>query len=235
MVSEDITEYADNKPSQPTPHPELEDSLTTLERFTSLVTINGDYGPFWVGPSDQDNDPIYHLFELANSDNPFSYVGTLRHEKRLANSESGSLYNHFGHFSPTEGSPDEITVTTLDVKDTDRLSTLEERLTEIRTHLTDTDWAASGQPRTSYGEWLNAAGELADFYQDHAEELPPFDPQLFYQPRIMHSVARYPEDVETMLGRVATVIENEADDGYAEYAPDAFRVILIAYADSEDI
>ncbi|RLM94304.1 hypothetical protein D3D01_15690 [Haloarcula sp. Atlit-7R] len=111
---------------------------------------------------------------------------------------------------------------------------MNELLPHLRTHLTETDWVNAERPDAGYGEWLQAAGSVAD-YIANTETPYTIEPNDIHRNRVTHTIARYPLPAVKMLAQVEQCLIDTRDDGVKTVTPEAFRQLLFDYADEHGI
>lgn len=225
---------------QPTSITELdetaEDEIVTtfeeIDRWQTAVHVNGRDREFLVGREAEVGSKAFRVYEYPESDGHAGFAGVIAHDRTY-----GKTTIHRVGFNPAGESPTDETVvepvTDLTVRRHDRTERLDEQLPAIRTDLTDSNWL-NGRADAGYGEWIQAVNELADFVDDQVNtdslHLPP---NVVMQTKVMHGIARYPLEAESLLSQVSDSFRDNLDDGVYEASPEAFRTILLQYATDE--
>jgi hypothetical protein len=194
-------------------------------RWESAVVVNKD-SKYAVGQSPNAHENSYRLYQPARGENPYSFAGIVKMERSYT-----ADWSVKAGFIPAGGSKDdEVLVEPVEhlvVESADRTETVDGILQELRTGLTNSDWSDE-RADTGYGEWIEGANRLAEFaqeWQSNETSIPSSFPQ---QPRVMHSLFRYPHDCEKILCQAVHCIEDNYDEGVYEVSPEAFREFLIA-------
>lgn len=223
------TEVSDIDESAPQ---EVVDAFDEIERFSTRVQFNDREEEFLVGRSTGRGPSGYRLYHLPEADSVSGFAGTLVHDREFRHGESNE---HTVAFDVAGSEPDEETVvepvSSLDVESHDRTERLDGVLDEIRTALTESDWTGDGRADTGHGEWLQAVNELADFISALDERPEQFPAEAVMKSKIMHGVARYPLSAEDLLAQTSDCLRDTLDDGLYEASPEAFRTLLLRYAE----
>lgn len=210
------------------------EAFNQIERFRSRIQFNDRDQQLLVGRSTGRNPSGYRLYHLPSAEGASGFAGILAHQRDF---QPGEEDEHTVVFDPAGSEPDEETavqpVYSLNVDAHDRTERLDSVLNEIRTALTDSDWTGNGRADTGYGEWIQAVNELADFIQDLEDQPEQFPARAVMESKIMHGVARYPLSAEDLLAQTSDCLQENLDDGLYEASPEAFRTLLLRYADQE--
>lgn len=214
----------------PTASDAVVEAFRSVERWESVVRVNGSSEKLLVGRSPEHNRESYRLYR-SEADG-FEFAGTLVHDWTF-----GQERKHRLGFVPAGRSPSEEVVveavTDLEVLEDDRTATLDDALPGIRTALTESDWS-SGRADTGYGEWIQAVNLLVDYFREsYGEDEIVLSATAIMQAKVMHAVARYPLSAEDLLSQAADSFNSGLDDGVYEASPMALRALLLAYADDE--
>jgi len=226
-ILERVTEPADAEDA---------DTVTTrLDRFGTVVTLNRNMGPYLVGGTIDGPECDYRLYHHPNDESNSGLAGILRCEKELTKRGEPDEYR-FG-FELSETSSGDVSIRYIEsiaACSHPLNSKLNDLLPHLRTHLTDTDWVNADRPDAGYGEWLQAAGSLADYI---AETETPYaiEPNDIHRNRVTHAIARYPLSAVDMLAQVEQCLIDTRNDGVENVTPEAFRQLLFDYADEHGI
>lgn len=210
------------------------DAFEQIERFRASIRINGRDRQLLVGRSTGRSPTAYRLYYPPEAEGVSGFAGTLLHDREYKHDADNE---HTVIFDPAGGSPSEETevlpVSELVVEPHNRTERLNSVLDEIRTALTDSDWTDNGRADTGYGEWIRAVNELADFISGLEERPVQFPARAVMEAKIMHGIARYPLDAEDLLAQASDCLHENMDGGLYEANPEAFRTLLLRYADQE--
>lgn len=213
---------------------DIVDAFEQIERFQVSVRINGREQQLLVGRSTGRSPAAYRLYHPPEAEGASGFAGTLLHDREYKHDADNE---HTVVFEPAGDAPGEETevlpVAELVVEPHDRTKRLNSVLDEIRTALTESDWTDDGRADTGYGEWIQAVNELADFISGLEERPEQFPARAVMESKIMHGIARYPLDAEDLLAQVSDCLRENMDDGLYEASPEAFRTLLLRYADQE--
>jgi hypothetical protein len=210
------------------------DAFGEVSRFKTGVKINGRNRQFLIGRSTGQTPTAYRLYHQPESEEASGFAGTLIHHrefKRDGDDEHTVVFNPAGE-SPAEET-EVFPVAELVVKEHDRTERLDNVLDKIRTALTNSNWTDNGRADTGYGEWIQAVNELADFIDDLEDQPEQFPARAVMEAKIMHGIARYPLGAEDLLAQVSDCLRDNMENGLYDASPEAFRTLLLRYADSE--
>jgi hypothetical protein len=224
----DISEVEETAPS------DIVEAFGQIERFKTRIEFNDRDQPLLVGRSTGRRSSGFRLYHRPEAEDVSGFAGTLLHEREF---HAGGDDEHTVVFDPAGPDPGEKTVVepvrSLDVETHDRTERLDSVLDEIRTALTDSDWTGNGRTDTRYGEWIQAVNELADFIEGLEDRPEQFPAKAVMESKIMHGIARYPLSAEDLLAQTSDCLHDNLDDGLYEASPEAFRTLLLRYADQE--
>jgi hypothetical protein len=224
----DISEVEETAPSN------VVEAFNQIGRFDTRIKFNGRDQPLLVGRSTGRRSSGFRLYHRPEAKDVSGFAGTLLHEREF---HAGGDDEHIVVFDPAGSDPDEETVVkpvrSLDIEAHDRTEQLDDVLNEIRTALTDSDWTGDGRADTRYGEWIQAVNELADFINGLEDRPEQFPAGGVMESKIMHGIARYPLSAEDLLAQTSDCLRDNLDDGVYEASPEAFRTLLLRYANQE--
>lgn len=211
---------------------EVVEAFDEIERFGTRVQFNGEEEQYLVGRSTGRSPSGYRLYHPPEAEGVSGFAGTLVHDREFRRDESDEHTVAFD-VAGSERSEETVVkpVSSLDVEAHDRTEQLDGVLDEIRTALTESDWTGDGRADTGHGEWLRAVNELADFISALDERPEQFPAEAVMKSKIMHGIARYPLDAEDLLAQTSDCLRDTLDDGLYEASPEAFRTLLLRYAE----
>lgn len=225
---DDIDTFAD---------PAVGETVRSLDVWHDAVAINDREQLYLVGRVADQGATSYHLYHPPGSPAGQALAGVVIVDRTFDHDTTGGgcTTRYTLGFAPAGEGPDDETgierVTDIDVRHQTRTRVLDTVLPRLRTALTASDWTGDGRADTDYGEWLDAVNTLVDYrrvaYPDDDPMALPV--QLLSAARVMHAVARYPLDAETILSTVALGIERRLDDGRYAANPFAVRRLLLDY------
>jgi len=224
----DISEVEETAPSN------VVEAFEQIERFGTRIQLNDRDQPLLVGRSTGRRSSGFRLYHLPEAEDVSGFAGTLLHEREF---HADGDDEHTVVFDPAGSDSAEETVVepihSLNVEDHDRTEQLDAVLDEIRTALTDSDWTDDGRADTRYSEWIQAVNELADFISGLEDRPEQFPAGAVMESKIMHGIARYPLSAEDLLAQTSDCLRDNLDDGVYEASPEAFRTLLLRYADQQ--
>ncbi|QLH82323.1 hypothetical protein [Halosimplex pelagicum] len=212
------------------------EAFNQIKRFKSQVQLNGRDRALLVGRSTGRNPSGYRLYHRPEAEGVAGFAGTLLHKRSFQRDRDDE---HTVAFNPAGSEPSEETIVEpirrLNTEEHTRTERLDGVLNEIRTALTDSDWIENGRADTSYGEWIQAVNELADFINDLEDRPEQFPTRAVMESKIMHGIARYPLNAEDLLAQTSDCLRENLDGGLFEASPEAFRTLLLRYAEQKGV
>lgn len=209
---------------------EVGESISDIDRFQAVVTINDDRGPFVVGGMDRDQAGANRLYQADTA----AFAGWLLCSRDIDFADGQSESTYTAGFRPVDQDDAETVyaVESFELEAYDQMERLQKLLPHIRTELTDVDWVSEDRPDTTYPQWGQAIVKLMDYCKSDATISNEMDYDLLGYTQMEHAIARYPTPAVDLAARAANVCE-ELEDGLSTATPVGFIDFLVAYADAE--